>query len=106
VSFAIVGAAGGLMGRLIRRIRWTHSLLFGVWGLYLTVQYALLTTIAYVLTAGNREALFWGSIVQGLGFYVAHIVSNTVSFLFLVPFVLNRLERMEWVSRFRERAHE
>lgn len=102
LSYAIVGGAGGILGRGIHRIGLKHLILFGVCGLGFTILYALLTTFAYVLTAGNQEALFWGSLLRGIGFYVTHMITNTIFFLTVVPFVLNRLVRLGWDLRFRE----
>ncbi|HDQ45350.1 MAG TPA: ECF transporter S component [bacterium] len=106
LSYTIVGGVAGVLGRRIRRIGWKAALLFAACGLCFTVLYALLTTLAYVLTAGNHRVLFWGSLIQGLGFYVTHMITNTVFFFLLVPFILNRLDRLGWTSELRGSVHE
>jgi hypothetical protein len=101
LSYAIIGGVGGILGRWIHRIGWKQAFLFGACGFCFTVMYALLTTLAYVLTVGNQEVLFWGSLLRGIGFYVTHMITNTLFFLTVVPFILNRLTRLGWDSRLR-----
>lgn len=98
LCYAVIGFSAGHLSRHIRRINWKHSLLFGFLGLFFTVLYAVLTTLAYVLTAGNETVLIWGSLIQGLHFYAVHMVSNTLFFVFLIPVTLNRLGEIGWLK--------
>lgn len=102
LCYTFIGFSAGLIAKKIKTINWKTALLFGFMGLFYTVLYAAITTMAYVLTAGNENVLIWGSLVQGLGFYVAHMISNTLFFVSILPVVLTRLIRLGWLDQLKK----
>jgi len=102
LGMSLVGAAGGISGQLLRgffedqeAIRRSHSgrwflflgLYFGALGFLLTLSYDFLTTLTPLLFSGLTFKKLAGSVVYGLGFYLAHIGLNTLIFALLGPVV-------------------
>jgi len=89
-SMAITGYAGGSFGSLLTRSKGIRFILLGFCGFACTLIFALLTTAAYVAMSGSGAGLTAG-LVQGVGFYAAHLVSNTLFFMLLIPVLLKGL---------------
>jgi len=91
LSMAITGAAGGLFfkaGPSLTKSKWIW---IGISGFLCTLNFAVLTTIAYSLTVSLSMKQILSSLLFGLGFYVIHLASNTVIFFTVVPAVLRIL---------------
>ena len=90
-SMAVTGAVGGLFfksGTSFSKFNWIR---IGISGFLCTLNFAVLTTIAYSLTVAFSMKQILASLVFGLGFYVIHLAGNTVIFLTIVPAVLKAL---------------
>jgi len=89
-SMGITGFSGGLLGSFLAGPKGFRFILLGLCGFACTLIFALLTTAAYVAMSGGGAGLVAG-LLQGLGFYVAHLVSNTLFFMLLIPVLLKGL---------------
>jgi hypothetical protein len=89
VSMATVGLMGGLLRHLKSQKPW----MFGAAGFLLTLNFAVLTTVAYVLFLNLTHESLWASVIAGIAFYVTHLVSNTLIFVILVPPLIRSLKR-------------
>jgi hypothetical protein len=96
-SSRITGRAGVLrrLGRRIRRLNPTRSLVFALVGLQATFGYDLLTNFAswLFLTTSLYQAFIIGNII-GVPFSVAHEGSNTIFFATVAPAVIVAARRM------------
>jgi len=103
LGMSLVAAAGGLSAHFLRSFfgdfaeikrirtrRWIFflGLYFGALGFLLTLSYDFLTTLTPLLFSGLTLQKLIGSIVYGMGFYVAHIGLNTLIFALLGPIVV------------------
>lgn len=95
-SMSITGVAGGLMARYIRKFSWIEILLLGMIGLLVTLIFAVLTTVSYSLFSGFTGKKLIASFLTGIHFYLAHLISNTLIFLLLVPHIIRLLIRVSW----------
>ena len=65
----------------------------GFAGLLSTFVFASLTTMAFILFAGLSMKKLLGSLIYGLGFYITHMISNTIIFITIVPVLLSVLSK-------------
>jgi uncharacterized membrane protein len=94
LAMIIVGFSGGY----VARTQWLNAgikmrtIIFGIIGFGLTLTYDILTSLsdAIVMAGGDTTKLF-KLVIAGLAFYILHMVSNTVSFALVVPFLIQRL---------------
>jgi len=91
LSMAIAGAAGGLFFGSASPLTPSKAIRIGIAGFLCTLNFAVLTTLAYSLTVSFSMKQILASLIFGLGFYVAHLISNTVIFFTVVPAVLKIL---------------
>ena len=68
ISFALIGLAGGLMGRSHVPSNIIGYLKIGLAGMGLTLMYAVLTTLSFVLFMGFSSQSFLAAFISGLGF--------------------------------------
>jgi hypothetical protein len=94
LSMAVVGIGGGYMART----RWlkagvkTRAAVFAIVGFCLTLVYDVLTTLSdAIVMAGGDTAKLFKLVMAGLAFYIVHMITNTVSFALVVPFLIQRL---------------
>ena len=88
LSMAIAGAAGGLFFGSASPLTPSKAIRIGIAGFLCTLNFAVLTTLAYSLTVSFSMKQILASLVFGVGFYVLHLTSNTVIFFTVVPAVL------------------
>jgi hypothetical protein len=91
ISMAVAGAAGGLFFELGSPLTQSKRFRIGIAGFLCTLNFAVLTTLAYSLTVSFSMKQILASLVFGLGFYVVHLISNTAIFFTIVPAVLKIL---------------
>ena len=94
ISMMIVGYWGGRIGKLKPMPTFKIHLITGLSGLALTLIFAILTTLAYVLFIEINTKILISSLLTGLSFYVIHILSNTGIFILIVPVVVQRLNQV------------
>jgi len=99
-SMSLAGCMGGLLGRQKIQTRVVYYLELGMAGFFSTLIFAVLTTLSFVLLVDFSLKNLAGSFVFGLGFYLLHILSNTVIFLTVVPILLRVAARSGWFSSF------
>ncbi len=93
-GMAIAAAAGATLGRRLAKFPPVlQMLLFGALGLAVTFCFDFLTTVSFLIFAGLSKATLLASLIYGLGFYVLHMVGNTLIFALFMPFVLKFLEK-------------
>jgi hypothetical protein len=98
-GMAISGIAGGVFGSISRSpTGWRLIVALAVMGFFLTVLYDFLTTFGHVIviqlsvqSLADTAHAFAVAVVFGIGFYITHIVSNTIIFAAFVPIVLRKL---------------
>jgi hypothetical protein len=91
LSMALTGAAGGLFSGSAFPMTRSRRILVGISGFLCTLNFAVLTTLAYSWTVSFSLKQILASLVFGLGFYVVHLTSNTAIFFTVVPAVLKIL---------------
>ena len=94
ISMMIVGYWGGRIGTLKPMSRLKTHLIIGFSGLVLTLIFATLTTLAYILFIQVNTKILMSSLLTGLSFYIVHILSNTGIFILIVPVVVQRLNQL------------
>jgi hypothetical protein len=91
ISMAVAGAAGGLFFGSTFPLSQSKRVKIGIAGFLCTLNFAVLTTIAFALTVSFSMKQILASLVFGIGFYIVHLISNTVIFFTIVPAVLRIL---------------
>ena len=97
ISFGFNGFLGGILGKKIDFSQKWHYLLSGFAGFSLTVIYAVLTTLSFILFARTGTEGFISSILTGIGYYIAHLVSNFLIFTLLVPLLINKARKSTYL---------
>jgi hypothetical protein len=90
-AMAFTGAVGGLFFNSRNPLNASMRARIGAAGFLCTLNFALLTTLAYALTVSFSFRQILASLIFGIWFYVVHLFSNTVIFLTIVPEVLKIL---------------
>lgn len=92
LGFALLGAAGGAVGPLLRRVPWGVAVfLSAASGFTCTLGWDVLTNSAIWVMAREQSfvRVVWGGLVFPFPF--AHALSNTVGFACVVPAVIRAL---------------
>ncbi|MBN1894942.1 hypothetical protein JW906_10625, partial [bacterium] len=97
------GCAGGWFASRAPRSKILRIIFLGCFGFSCTLIFALLTTAAYTAMSGSGAAGLAAGLLQGSGFYAAHLVTNTLFFMILMPVVLQGLPAAGWSGQ-RERS--
>lgn len=98
-GMAISGIAGGVFGSVSHPTAgWRLIATLAGFGFFLTTLYDFLTTLGGIIIIQlSSQSLvetahaFAAAVVFGIGFYIMHIVSNTIIFGAFVPIVLRKL---------------
>jgi len=98
-SMSLVGGLGGILGRRKTQTELVYHLQLGLTGFIATGIFAVLTTLSFVFFMGFSQKTLFGSFIYGLGFYIIHIVSNTLIFLTIVPVLLKVATKTGWFHR-------
>lgn len=94
VAMSITGFLGGMTSKLPGKDKKHFILLLGGIGLTSTFIFGLLTTLSFVTFTGLSLTKLLSAVVYGLGFYVTHMISNTIIFLTLVPLLIKTLPKV------------
>lgn len=97
VSMALIGMAGGFIGRHRPKMRLPFLATLALTGFLGTLLFDAMTTISYALFIELSKETLIGSFIYGLGFYAAHLISNTLIFLTIVPGLIGISERSGWI---------
>lgn len=95
-SMSLVGCLGGILGRRKPQTDIVYHIQLGLTGFIATGIFAVLTTLSFVFFMGFSQKTLSGSFIYGLGFYIIHIVSNTLIFLTIVPLILKVATKTGW----------
>lgn len=98
ISMSLAGGLGGILGKQKSHTRVLYHIQLALAGLFSTLVFAVLTTLSFVLLLGLSANKLIGSFIYGLGFYVIHLLSNTLIFLILVPLLLNGIIKAGFFS--------
>lgn len=97
LSMAVIGMMGGIIGSRSYSNKVSFLFILGLSGFLGTLLFDTATTFFYALFIElSRETLI-GSFIYGLGFYITHLLSNTVIFLTIVPVVLRTVGKIHWL---------
>ena len=91
IAMGFTGFLGGFCGNRELQSRKHRYLLFGLAGLLSTSVFAILTTLSFISFTGLSIKKILASLIYGLGFYITHMISNTVMFIVVVPILLKVL---------------
>ena len=89
LAMSLTGALGGLFKKWKFQSTVTFHLTLGLSGFFTTFIFAVLTTLSFTLFIKFSWKNLLGSFVFGLGFYITHLLTNTIIFLTIVPLILN-----------------
>lgn len=100
-SMGVTGWAGGALKKILPRNNTLFRLVvLGVCGLILTLLFDTLTTLSFVLfISGVNSIKVWSAFIAGMGFYILHIISNTMIFITGVPAMLVFVEKWKTESQ-------
>lgn len=93
LAMTMTGGCGGWAAKMIPVKAKFSFIKLGMTGFLLTINFALLTTLGYVFFAGLTREVILSSIITGLGFYIAHFISNFLIFTLLVPGLILTLKK-------------
>jgi len=96
ISMGFAGYLGGILRSRNYSINSMYYIRLGLAGFLSTVIFAVLTTSSFVLLMGLSFRELIGSFIYGLGFYIIHIISNTLIFLTIVPILLSTAYKTGW----------
>ncbi|MBN1782504.1 TonB-dependent receptor [bacterium] len=91
LAMGCTGAAGGFLGRLRHHAGFRLSALFAAAGLLCTLNFAVLTTLGYLIGIHGPFHDIVKVMLAGLPFYFVHISVNTLIFFLLVPVLIRRV---------------
>ncbi len=94
VSMAITGFVGGHFGKHRSGLTPWAPVYLALAGLGLSLLFAVLTTLSFMPLAGLSFHQLTGSFIYGIGFYLTHILSNTLIFLTVVPILIRVLSKV------------
>ncbi len=96
LCMALAGFTGGVMGKIGPLKPWKRSVLIGLAGFLLTLNFAAATTFSFVILMGYSFSRLMASFSAGMGFYAIHIATNTAIFSLAVPVLLDILKKTGW----------
>ncbi|MBN2414223.1 ECF transporter S component [bacterium] len=96
ISMVLAMSITGISGGIYRRIGSSHTavrhLQTGLAGAALSLNFAVMTTLGYLLFMGLPANRFLMSCITGIGFYLTHIAGNFIIFLIIVPILIETFE--------------
>lgn len=92
LAMVITGISGGIFSRISASRPAVRHVQTGIAGAALSLNFAIMTTLGYVLFMGLSADQFLPSFLTGIGFYLTHIISNFIIFLVIVPMLIQLIE--------------
>ncbi len=94
-SMGAAGWCGGVVKKILPQNKTLlRVVILGVSGFTLTLFFDMLTTLSFALFMSDLNvAKLWTTFITGMGFYVLHIISNTLIFITVVPVMLIFVEK-------------
>ena len=102
--YSITGMIGGLMDDLIQRIKsfgdrgdfYNISLmvLFGITGALITINFQIISSLIHVLSFLGTLNEFLPYFFTGLVFTIIHVIGNTLGFIFILPGLIQLINKM------------
>jgi hypothetical protein len=93
ISMSIAGGIGGFCRRYTFKSKWMYRFTIGLSGGFSTLLFAALTSIADGLFLGFNLKQFLAYLLSGILFYITHIGTNILIFIFLVPLLIRTAEK-------------
>jgi len=93
LCMGVTGFFGGVLQKQKTNPPLFYMIKLGSAGFLLTSFFAVLTSFSFALFMGFSRGKLLASLISGLGFYIIHIVANTIIFLTLVPLLLNIIKK-------------
>jgi hypothetical protein len=95
ISMGFAGFAGAVFRKHRSTIKIVPPIQLGFVGFGITLLFAVLTTLSFVLFIELSARQFVGSFIYGMGFYLTHLISNTLIFIILVPVIIQGLDKIK-----------
>jgi len=96
LSMGLAGFIGGILGRYPALNPFMKRLWLGLSGFFLTLFFAVTTTLSFILFMGFSFLKMTAAFLYGLTFYIMHLISNTAIFILLIPILLNVMKKTGW----------
>jgi uncharacterized membrane protein len=98
MSMGLAGLIGGLCFHMRPdRLQVLYRCLsFGFAGFFITLMFAVLTNLGYILTIGFTWEKFIAGLLTGFPFIFTHILSNTIIFIIILPPVFQLAAKHRW----------
>ncbi|MDX1797226.1 MAG: hypothetical protein R3255_01140 [Candidatus Lokiarchaeia archaeon] len=101
--YSLIGLSGGLISSLFKRKRiinfdddmykFSNMVILGFIGAFMTLNFQVISTLIDVLTYGTINQ-FIPRFLTGALFTIVHIVGNTLGFIFILPGLIQLLNKM------------
>ena len=99
LAMGFAGIMGGIWRKYSPKKTRTFYIGLALTGLFLTIVFGLLTTVAFLMMTKITIEMLIGSLFYGLGFYIIHMISNTLIFFTIVPVLINVLGKTDLINR-------
>lgn len=88
IAMGVTGFAGGVLNHYHQKKDMRFLFILAFTGFACTLNFAVLTTLGYLIGSGVPFSKIGLSLIYGLPFYIIHVCMNTAIFLFLVPLLI------------------
>lgn len=92
ISFAVFALLGSsyrlFIVNIFKRSQSLMAVIFGATGLFLTILYNVMSTLAYSLTSGFDANQTLTTIISGIPFSMIQIIANTISFSVILTYLV------------------
>jgi thiamine transporter ThiT len=95
ISMGFAGFAGALFRKHQSANEIVYTIQLGVVGFGVTLLFAVLTTLSFVLFIELSARQLIGSFIYGMGFYITHLITNTLIFMLVVPIIIKGLDKIK-----------
>ena len=95
ISMGFAGFAGAVFCKHRSMKGIIYPIQLGIVGFGLTLLFAASTTLSFVLFIELSARQIIGSFIYGMGFYITHLMTNTLIFIILVPVIIQGLDKIK-----------
>ncbi|MFX0003353.1 MAG: ECF transporter S component [Candidatus Hodarchaeota archaeon] len=104
ISYSLTGLIGALTNEYFKNKRFFKPnddlyvlsviVVFGVLGILITLNFQILSTLGYTLSFFGTINVFLPVFLTNIAFTVIHIIGNTLGFIFILPGLIQLINRM------------
>lgn len=99
-AMGFTGLLGGFFGKKDTPNPVMYHIKLGAAGFIASSFFAVLTTLSFTIFMGLPFTKFAAVFLTGIHFYLIHILSNIIIFLFLVPVLLKKSKNYKFIKQF------